>query len=305
MGADTGNIHQQCQTLSDKHRTDPSRYGADATTRREGSSITNAQIQAWRDLPPETKRETGGWKTWAQLQGIASGSAGNFLTNSGLTLVGTERLKPPGERSTPITNMQIQTWRDLPPETKREAGGWMKWAQLQGINIKSARTFLTNSGLTLVGTERLKPPEERGTPITNTQIQTWRDLPQEAKREAGGWMKWAQAQGVDISCASSYLTNTGLKPKGIVRLQPPGERGSPITQAQLLAWFNMSPEERHTSGGWAAWRRHRGYPTGAPESIWHWQTTKCPPVTHRDHRRPQPSQVPVHKYRHPQTLAMR
>ncbi|EGC6140272.1 SET domain-containing protein-lysine N-methyltransferase [Salmonella enterica] len=224
----------------------------------KGSSITNAQIQAWRDLPPETKRETGGWKTWAQLQGIASGSAGNFLTNSGLTLVGTERLKPPGERSTPITNMQIQTWRDLPPETKREAGGWMKWAQLQGINIKSARTFLTNSGLTLVGTERLKPPEERGTPITNTQIQTWRDLPQEAKREAGGWMKWAQAQGVDISCASSYLTNTGLKPKGIVRLQPPGERGSPITQAQLLAWFNMSPEERHTSGGWAAWAQTQG-----------------------------------------------
>ncbi|EGE4744807.1 SET domain-containing protein-lysine N-methyltransferase, partial [Salmonella enterica] len=32
---------------------------------RKGTRITNAQIQAWRDLPPETKREAGGWKIWA------------------------------------------------------------------------------------------------------------------------------------------------------------------------------------------------------------------------------------------------
>lgn len=224
----------------------------------KGSSITNAQIQTWRDLPQEVKREAGGWIKWVQAQGISIASAGKFLTSTGLTPFGTNRLKQPGERGTPITNQQIRAWQHLPQEAKREAGGWMTWAQAQGITIDSAGAFLTNSGLTPFGTERLKPPGVRGTSITNQQIRTWRDLPQKEKHIAGGWMTWAQAQGIDISSASAYLTNTGLKPRGVVRLQPPGERGSPITEAQLLAWFNMSSEQRRASGGWATWAQTQG-----------------------------------------------
>ncbi|EDM5202611.1 SET domain-containing protein-lysine N-methyltransferase [Salmonella enterica] len=232
--------------------------GGSVEARPKGSPITNLQIQTWRDLPQEAKREAGGWKVWAQSQGINIGSAGACLTNTGLTPRGAIRLQPPGERGTPITNQQIRAWKDLPQEAKREAGGWIRWAQAQGITIGSAGVFLTNRGLTPFGTERLKPPGERGTPITNQQIRAWQDLPLEAKREAGGWMTWAQAQGIDINSASAYLTNTGLKPRGVVRLQPPGERGSPITEAQLLAWLNMSPEERRTSGGWATWAQAQG-----------------------------------------------
>ncbi|EGX6616512.1 SET domain-containing protein [Salmonella enterica] len=224
----------------------------------KGSSITNAQIQAWRDLSPEAKREAGGWIKWVQAQGISITSAGKFLTNTGLTPFGTDRLKQPGERGAPITNTQIRTWRDLPQEAKRKAGGWIKWVQAQGISIASAGNFLTSTGLTPFGTDRLKQPGERGTPITNTQIRTWRDLPQEAKREAGGWMKWAQALGIDIGSACICLSNTGLTPKGVVRLQAPAERGSPITQAQLLTWLNMSPEEHRAAGGWATWAQTQG-----------------------------------------------
>ncbi|EAT9219790.1 SET domain-containing protein-lysine N-methyltransferase [Salmonella enterica] len=232
--------------------------GGSVEARPKGSPITNLQIQTWRDLPQEAKREAGGWKVWAQSQGINIGSAGACLTNTGLTPRGAIRLQPPGERGTPITNQQIRAWKDLPQEAKREAGGWIRWAQAQGITIGSAGIFLTNRGLTPFGTERLKPPGERGTPITNQQIRAWQDLPLEAKREAGGWMTWAQAQGIDINSASAYLTKTGLKPQVVVRLQPPRERGSPITEAQLLAWLNMSPEERRTSGGWATWAQARG-----------------------------------------------
>ncbi|EAM3329203.1 SET domain-containing protein-lysine N-methyltransferase [Salmonella enterica] len=224
----------------------------------KGSSITNAQIQTWRNLPQDARLEAGGWIKWVQAQGISIASAGKFLTSTGLTPFGTNRLKQPGERGTPITNQQIRAWQHLPQEAKRKAGGWIRWAQAQGITIGSAGIFLTNSGLTPFGTERLKPPGERGTSITNQQIRTWRDLPQEAKHEAGGWMTWAQAQGIDINSASACLTNTGLKPKGVVRLQPTGERGSPITQAQLLTWLNMSPEEHRAAGGWATWAQTQG-----------------------------------------------
>ncbi|ECW0821439.1 SET domain-containing protein-lysine N-methyltransferase, partial [Salmonella enterica subsp. enterica] len=224
----------------------------------KGFSITDRQIQAWRNLTQDAKLEAGGWMKWAQNQEISISSAKQYLTNTGLTSRGVERLQPPGEKGSSITNAQIQAWRDLSPEAKREAGGWKTWAQALGINIKSAVAFLTNSALTPLGTDRLKPPEERGSPITNAQIRTWRDLPQEAKRKAGGWMKWAQALGIDIGSASACLTNTGLTPQGGVRLQPPGERGSPITEAQLLAWFNMSPEEHRAAGGWATWAQTQG-----------------------------------------------
>ncbi|EHG4043725.1 SET domain-containing protein-lysine N-methyltransferase [Salmonella enterica] len=178
--------------------------------------------------------------------------------NQTATVTGTGGSVEARPKGSPITNLQIQTWRDLPQEAKREAGGWKVWAQSQGINIGSAGACLTNTGLRPKGAIRLQPPGERGSSITNAQIQVWRDLPQEAKREAGGWMTWAQAQGIDINSASAYLTKTGLKPQVVVRLQPPRERGSPITEAQLLAWLNMSPEERRTSGGWATWAQARG-----------------------------------------------
>ncbi|HFW3272364.1 TPA: SET domain-containing protein-lysine N-methyltransferase [Salmonella enterica subsp. enterica serovar Birkenhead] len=222
------------------------------------SSITNAQIQVWWDLPQEEKRAAGGWIPWAQAQGININSACTYLTNTGLTSRGAARLQPPGERGTPITNQQIRAWKDLPQEEKRAAGGWIPWAQALGISINSAGACLTNTELTPRGAERLQPPGERGTPMTNQQIREWKDLPQEEKREARGWMSWAQAQGINIGSACTYLTNTGLTPRGEVRLQPPGERGAPITEAQLLTWLNMSPEERRTSGGWATWAQAQG-----------------------------------------------
>ncbi|HHS0961215.1 TPA: SET domain-containing protein-lysine N-methyltransferase, partial [Salmonella enterica subsp. enterica] len=220
--------------------------------------ITNQQIRAWKDLPKEAKRETGGWKVWAQAQGISINSAGACLKNTGLTPRGAARLQPPGERGTPITNQQIRAWKDLPQEAKLEAGGWISWAQAQGINIGSAGVCLTNTGLRPWGAVRLQAPGERGTPMTNQQVRAWKHLPQEEKREAGGWIPWAQAQGINIDNARNYLTNTGLTPRGEVRLQPPGERGAPITEAQLLTWLNMSPEERRTSGGWATWAQAQG-----------------------------------------------
>ncbi|HCM1960698.1 TPA: SET domain-containing protein-lysine N-methyltransferase [Salmonella enterica subsp. salamae serovar 56:l,v:z39] len=158
----------------------------------------------------------------------------------------------------PITRAQIKAWRDLSPEAKHEIGGWKAWAQAQGIAISSAKNYLSNTGLKLRGIVRLQPPGERGAPITNTQIQTWLSLSQEAKRESGGWIKWAQAQGIAIGSASACLTNTGVSPSGAERLQPLGRKGDPITLAQLLAWFNMSSEERRASGGWATWAQTQG-----------------------------------------------
>ncbi|WP_079780210.1 SET domain-containing protein-lysine N-methyltransferase [Salmonella enterica] len=252
----------------------------------ESFPITRAQIKAWHDLSPEAKCEAGGWKVWAQTQGIAISSAGNYLSNTGLRLRGRVRLQPPGERGAPITNTQIQAWQALSQEEKRLAGGWMTWVQAQGISISSAKNYLSNTGLTLFGIERLQPPGERGTPITNTQIQAWQALSQEAKRESGGWIKWAQAQGISIGSASACLRNTGLTPGGAERLQPLGKKGDPITLAQLLAWFNMSSEERREAGGWATWAQTQGISYRSAKKYLALTDSETPPKSSGEKRSP-------------------
>ncbi|VDZ79395.1 phage-like protein [Salmonella bongori] len=105
-------------------------------------------------------------------------------------------------------------------------------------------------------------------PLPKRRFGRGKKLSQEAKREAGGWRAWAQAQGISILNASTYLTNTGLTVIGMERLQPLKERGSPITEAQLLAWFSMSPGGTpHVRRVGHHGRKRRGYPTEAPKSI--------------------------------------
>ncbi|EIK2676161.1 SET domain-containing protein-lysine N-methyltransferase [Salmonella enterica] len=57
-----------------------------------------------------------------------------------------------------ITNTQIQAWRDLSPEAKREAGGWMKWAQTQGISYISARKYLAPIDREIPSSGTSRPP---------------------------------------------------------------------------------------------------------------------------------------------------
>ncbi|ECC8734860.1 SET domain-containing protein [Salmonella bongori] len=237
------------------------------SARKEFSSITSKQLQAWRDLTPEAKREAGSWKVWARAQGIVIRSAENYLTNSGLTPRGLERLLPAEAKCSSITDKQLRAWRDLTPEAKRESGGWRAWAQAQGISLGRARSFLTNTGLTPRGVARLQPPEGRGASITDAQIQTWRDLTPEAKREAGGWRAWAQAQGISVGSAANFLTNTGLSPGGVARLRPPEVRGTSITSKQIRAWRDMTPEAKREAGGWVAWAQAQGISVGSARTF--------------------------------------
>ncbi|EDQ3825744.1 SET domain-containing protein, partial [Salmonella enterica subsp. salamae] len=195
----------------------------------KGIPITSVQMQTWLDLPPEAKRSAGGWRKWAQAQGVTLGSASLCLTNTGLTPYGRERLHPLKERGMPISVNQIQAWRALSAEARNATGGWVAWAQSQGIAITSARKHLTNTGLTLYGMERLQHPEEKGSAITKAQLLTWLNMSPEEHSKAGGWITWAQAQGIATNNARIYLSNTGLTARGMERIQRPEERGFPIT----------------------------------------------------------------------------
>ncbi|EFV0273902.1 SET domain-containing protein-lysine N-methyltransferase, partial [Salmonella enterica] len=187
----------------------PGRQDNFATERILGTGETICMIASGKnsDFPPVTLHLSD--QEWHMTQSqeetadctVLPLSAGNPAATTAEESAGASR------KGSRITNTQIQAWRDLSPEAKRKAGGWKIWAQPQGISISGAKQYLTNTGLTSRGVERLQPPGEKGSSITNRQIQAWRDLPQDAKLEAGGWIKWVQTQGLSISGAKQYLTN--------------------------------------------------------------------------------------------------
>lgn len=197
--------------------------------------------------PDEAMTPSDRLKNFLKLKALASpGRQDNFTT---------ERILGTGETICMIASGKNS---DFPSVTLHLSD--QEWHMTQSQEETADCTVLPlNAGNPAATTaEESAGANRKGSRITNTQIQAWRDLSPEAKREAGGWMKWAQALGIDIGSASACLTNTDLTPRGGVRLQPPGDRGSPITEAQLLAWLNMSPEAHRAAGGWATWAQTQG-----------------------------------------------
>ncbi|EHJ9268760.1 SET domain-containing protein-lysine N-methyltransferase, partial [Salmonella enterica subsp. enterica serovar Panama] len=109
---------------------------------------------------------------------------------------------------------------DFPPVTLHLSD--QEWHMTQSQEETADCTVLPLSADNPAATtaEESAGASRKGSRITNTQIQSWRDLSPEAKREAGGWKTWAQSQRISISGAKQYLTNTGLTSRGVERLQP-------------------------------------------------------------------------------------
>ncbi|VFS07586.1 phage-like protein [Salmonella enterica subsp. houtenae] len=126
------------------------------------------------------------------------------------------------------------------------------------LHLSDQEWHMTQSQELAPAAESGEGPRSKGIPITSTQIQAWLDLPQEAKRDAGGWRKWTRTQGITLGSAGLCLTNTGLTPYGRERLHPPKERSLPITVGQLRTWRDLSVEARSETGGWVKWALAQG-----------------------------------------------
>ncbi|EDX8473027.1 SET domain-containing protein-lysine N-methyltransferase, partial [Salmonella enterica subsp. enterica serovar Norwich] len=180
--------------------------------------------------PDEAMTPSDRLKNFLKLKALASpGRQDNFTT---------ERILGTGETICMIASGKNS---DFPPVTLHLSD--QEWHMTQSQEETADCTVLPLSAGNPAATtaEESTGASRKGSRITNTQIQAWRDLSPEAKREAGGWKTWAQPQGISISCAKQYLTNTGLTSRGVERLQPPGEKGSSITNAQIQAWRDLSP----------------------------------------------------------------
>lgn len=207
----------------------------------KGRGITSEQINSWEALTQQEKDAAGGWKMWAKSHGIGINSAGHALTNTGLRNI----RKASG--GSPITPDQIKAWGDMSQDQRDSTGGWIAWTQSQNIDIKTARTLLVNTGVTVVGRSRLF---KEGGSITAEQIKAWGEMTQKQRDDAGGREAWAVSQGIRLGQIAQYISNEGITVKGRDKI---ADKKRSITAEQIKMWSAMPQQEKDQAGGWRQW----------------------------------------------------
>jgi len=253
------------------------------TFNKTGTKITSKQIDTWEALPQQQKHAAGGWRGWAEAQGIEITSARRWLNNSGINPYQKAMLSSEGR---PITAEQLKQWENMPQVQKDKAGGWVAWTISQNIDMRTAKSRLTNSGLSTLGRAQLNT---EGRPITVEHLKTWEAMTQKQREDAGGREAWALSQGLKLRNAAEHITDKGLTIKGEDKIAASNkgaktaataekrrafraaERilstqaqlkqqhdGLQITAVHLKTWGEMTRQQRDAVGGPMAWAKSQG-----------------------------------------------
>ncbi len=208
-----------------------------------GTAPTFEQINRW--VNSESQRNAaGGLLKWALDQNINVAKAITWLSNKGASTYGKARLNEKGNK---ITTEQMKAWNDMTQQQKYAAGGPLKWAEQQNISQTSALTHLTDTGLRSRTRQKFL---DKGEKITTAQIKEWRELSEAQKKEAGGWLAWAQKRNIRPSNARHYLTNKGIKKLAVTRIAH-AEKMAQIAETAPQAWdlwadeLDITPDSPH------------------------------------------------------------
>lgn len=127
--------------------------------------------------------------------------------------------------------------------------------------------YLTNTGLTPRGMELLRSSGDKVAPITESQLLTWLNMSAQEHSEAGGWITWAQAQGITTSSARKYLTNTGLTPAAWNDCSTPKKGAAPLRTDKFRHGETYRRRQNLSQVAGKHGRRHRGYLSAVPETF--------------------------------------
>ncbi|MEK1943685.1 MAG: hypothetical protein AAAB16_25200, partial [Pseudomonas sp.] len=148
-----------------------------------------------------------------------------------------------------------------------QAQGIKTWLVKNGIDLAS-RWYLSKSGITDAGYIHLETLSKVKRPaITQEQIRTWRDMPQEEKNKVGGWLGWAWRENISLPSARRMLKRDGLSNRGERRLGDLSEQGSRITPEQAAMWRSMPLKQKKEAGGWKSWAQQLGISTVSASNV--------------------------------------
>lgn len=220
------------------------------------------QLLEWANMTQQQRDLAGGPLEWAQSKNLNPENARKFLRKTGVSRYAATKIYPGG--STP-TIEQVNRWVNMSQPERDAAGGVIKWALDQNINVAKALTWLIDKGASASGKARLN---DQGTHITTEQLRAWNDMSQQQRFAAGGPLKWAAQQNIRQTSALANLTDTGLQSKTRLKFLDKGEK---ITTAQIKEWRELTEAQKYEAGGWLPWAEERHI---RPSNARHYLTNK-------------------------------
>jgi hypothetical protein len=224
------------------------------------AAITDAMLQAWKDLGKAGIGAVGGLDGVARRDNVPAGALRNYLRADGsLSQRGEDRLEL--RRKATITDDMLQTWRDFGKAEIEAAGGIDGLARRNKIPTMALRKYLhANGRLTQFGEDRLNPHGKAK--ITNAMLQSWKDLGQAGIDAAGGLDGVARRDNVPATALRKYLHADGRLTKlGEDRLN--SRRKAKITDAMLQTWKDLGKAGIEAAGGLSGVAQRDNVPVGA------------------------------------------
>ncbi|AJC19589.1 hypothetical protein RO07_02220 [Pandoraea pulmonicola] len=237
-----------------------SQHGEDRLDSDKKAKITDAMLQAWKDLGQAGIDAAGGLDGLAKRENVSVVLLRNYLHADGsLTKCGEDRID--SLRKTNITSAMLQAWKDLGQAGIENAGGLGGVARRNGVPLGSLKNYLRADGrLTKAGEDRLNPGGEAK--VTNALLQKWKDLGKAGIKAAGGLEGVARQDNVTVSALKHYLRADGsLSQLGEDRLDPDGK--AKISEAMLQTWKDLGPAGIKAAGGLDGLARENNVPVSA------------------------------------------
>ncbi|SUA90747.1 Uncharacterised protein [Pandoraea pulmonicola] len=208
--------------------------------------ITDAMLQAWKDLGRAGIEAAGGLDGLAKRENVSFAALKNYLRADGtLTRQGRDRLNPSGKVET--TDAMLQAWKDLGRAGIEAAGGLEGLAKQNNVSFAALRNDLRVDGTpTWQGQDRLNPG--RKGEISDDMLRQWAALGRAGIEAAGGLDGLAKQNNVSAGAVRKYLrVNGALSPYGRDRLNPDGK--GEITGDLLRQWAALGPAWIQDMGG--------------------------------------------------------
>ncbi|MDR3431890.1 MAG: hypothetical protein P4L95_08315, partial [Rouxiella aceris] len=214
---------------------------------------SNDDLKAWRNMSQEQRDDAGGASGYAAEKSISLRSWARLAKGDGLTPQGESRLS----KTRAPTHDDLKAWRDLPQKQRDAAGGAVGYAAEHGINPGSWQLLARNYGLTAKGASKLAATETRAP--THADLKIWRDMTQAARDAAGGSTGYATTHGITLSSWNLQVNNSGLTLRGKSRLT----KTQAPSHVHLLAWRDMTQEQRDATGGAVGYATKHGINQGS------------------------------------------
>lgn len=188
----------------------------------------------------DQRNDCGGAKVFAYDNHICIRKFMAMANTKGLTALGLQKIEHSVLK--PITYGHLREWNSMTQSQRDEKGGAAGYALKQNIAVSSFTYYAQNSGLRLLGRQRLFPAS--ATRVMPRHLTEWQSMTAEERKDIGGITGYAEENKIKLSNWRSMVTTDGLNKLGEKRLIQMKEFSAICSSSRsLIKEFNQLPNQ--------------------------------------------------------------